>query len=194
MIREKYNMHNGIPIWKHLKNNGTEHKTDMHGVDYGLLAEQIGIREIRHLIKDKGFLYYFFPDITILSINRRRERKYGDYCLEINYQQDKRYGKKILIVEIKHGKIEISQQQIKRYSNYLINSSTYFRKADEVKVIFMLFTEINTMVASASYSLCEFNKEFANKIIDAIPKMHETDINQNLFSTFEDAHVSIARV
>jgi hypothetical protein len=199
MKKEVYRMHDGIPIWMHLINNGQEYKTVLKGHDYGKLAERIGKRELNKFIKFGNFLDKLFPDTTIISTNRRtkksnRSLEYGDYCVEISYMKhsdiwlpensNMKYGKKVLIIEIKHGKIEISQQQIRRYSKYIITPSAYFRKADEVKVIFMLFTEINTTTASAVYTLCEFNKEFANKIIDAIPIM-EPDKNVNLFALLE---------
>jgi hypothetical protein len=201
MKKEVYRMHDGIPIWQHLMNNSQEYKTILKGSDYGKLAERIGKRELRKLIKFDNFLDKLFPDVTIISTNRRtkktqRSLEYGDYCVELSYMKHSdiwlpenskmKYGKKVLIIEIKHGKIEISQQQIRRYSKYIITPSAYFRKADEVKVIFMFFTEINTMNASAMYSLCEFNKEFANKIIDAIPvPIKEPDKNFNLFTLLE---------
>lgn len=183
--KEEYEMHDGIPIWKHLKNGGVENKIRLRGVDYGLLAEQIGIREIKSLIIDNSFLDKTFPDITIISLNRKRQRRYGDYCLEISYKKDNVYGKKVLIIEIKHGKIEISQQQIKRYSNYVVNLSAYFRKADEIKIYFMLFTKIDTLNSFATYALCEFNKSFASKIVDAVPKQ-KTDSAISLFTLFDD--------
>jgi hypothetical protein len=181
--KEEYGMHDGIPIWKHLKYGGVENKINLRGIDYGSLAEQIGIREIKSLIRDKCLLK-IFPNVMIISLNRKRQRSYGDYCLEISYKKDNIYGKKVLIIEIKHGKIEISQQQIKRYSNYVVNPSAYFRKSDEVKVYFMLFTKIDTLNSFATYTLCEFNKSFASKIVDAIPiqKANSSD----LFTLFDN--------
>lgn len=186
-MKEIYEMHDGIPIWKHLLNNGQEHQAKLRSNDYGKLAESIGKRELRNCIKFDNFLENLFSNITIISTERRtkksrRHLEYGDYCIEISYIKDGVYGKKVLIVEIKHGKVHTSQQQIRRYSNYIINPSAYFRKADEVKVLFMIFTEINTMNASSTYYLCEFNKKFANKIIDAIPKQ-EFDKDANIFAS-----------
>jgi len=190
--KKAYEMHDGMPIWMHLISNGEEHKTRIRGIDFGKLAEMIGRRELRNLIKFENLLDKVFQGIISISIHQktkksRRSLEYGDYCLEISYKKDGGYGKKILIVEIKHGKTEISQQQIHRYSNYIINPSAYFRKADEVKVIFMIFTEIDTLTASAFYSLSEFDKEFANKIINAMPKVSSVDVsdNVNMFSIFE---------
>mgnify|MGYP003395056532 CR=1 FL=1 len=189
MKKEIYDMHDGIPIWKHLLNNSQEHQTKLRSNDYGKLAESIGKRELRNCIKFNNFLDNLFPNIIIMSIERktkksRRHLEYGDYCTEISYTKDGVYGKKVLIIEIKHGKVYISQQQIRRYSNYIINPSAYFRKADEVKVLFMIFTEIDTMNASSTYFLCEFNTEFANKIVDAIPKQ-EPDKNANIFASMD---------
>ncbi len=184
--KDVYEMCDGIPIWKHLKDNGEFHSARMQGTDFGTLAELIGTREIKKSI-DNGLLNKLFPDIDIMSVNRIRRNKsskYGDYNLQINYKKDNTYSKKILIVEIKHGLIEISQQQIKRYSKYLLFPSEYFRKADEVKVIFMLFNRIDSANSSSTYMLCEFNKDLANKIINAMPKVNETDNNIDIFEVF----------
>lgn len=190
--KKEYEMHDGIPIWKHLENNGTVHETYIRGSDYGVMAERIGKRDINIKIKYEGLLNKIFPDINILSLFHRtkfksskQSREYGDYCLEVSYESNGQYGKKVLIVEIKHGLVKIHQNQIRKYSNYIINPSAYFRKADEVKIIFMIFTEINTMETSASYFLCEFNKELANRIIDAVPKVQETETNIDMFGVFE---------
>lgn len=187
--KEEYGMHDGLPIWKHLMDNGHEHRTKLKGGDYGKLAERIGKREIRELIKFKNFIAGIFPDIVSLSFSRKskwrnRGLEYGDYCLEINYQKKDGtgYGKKVLIIEIKHGKIHIPQQQIRRYCEYIINPAAYFRKADEVKIIFMLFTEIDTASASATYSLCEFNPDLASRIINAVPKRYELDRTADVFA------------
>lgn len=185
-------MHDGIPIWKHLMNNGQEQQTHIKGADYGSMAERIGKRELRNKIKFDHLLDKLFPDLPIISMNRiskksHRSLEYGDYCLEISYLKESlTYGKKILIIEIKHGKVQISQQQIRRYSEYITNPSAYFRKADEVKIIFMLFTEINTSNATATYSLCEFNNELASRVLNALPKTEDIDLNSNIFSTFDD--------
>lgn len=189
MSKQIYEMYNGIPIWKHLINNGFEQTTHIKGEEYGKLAEWIGKRELRNLINNEHLIDKLLPDTAIVSIKRRtkkshRSLEYGDYCLEISYEYpvfskcDKmRYGKKILIIEIKHGKVQISQQQIQRYAKYVHEPEAYFRKADEVIIMFMLFTEIDTLCANAKYFFCEFNKELAEKIINNIPKSD----NENLF-------------
>ncbi len=191
--KKEYEMHDGIPIWKHLENNGTVHESHIWGSDYGALAERIGKRNIGIKIKYEGFLNKIFPDINILSVARKTKfksakgsREYGDYCLEVHYKSNSVYGKKVLIIEIKHGLVKIHQKQIRRYSNYVINPSAYFRKADEVKIIFMIFTEIDTLNATTSYYLCEFNKELANKIIDAVPKVQETNDSIDIFEVFNN--------
>lgn len=187
--KEIYQMHDGIPIWKHLSNNGTEYGLHIYGEDYGSFAERIGKREISRRIKYNKFLESIFPDIEILSFARKtkfkllhKSKEYGDYCLEISYRTDRHmtFGKKVFILEIKHGKVQISQQQIRRYSEFIKNPSAYFRKADEVKVIFMIFTEINTSNATATYFLSEFNKELVDKIINAMPVTKENE-SDNLF-------------
>lgn len=190
--KKEYEMFEGLPIWRHLENNGTLHESYLCGSDYGVLAERIGKRVIRLKIKYEKFLNELFPDIEIISVFHRikfksakRSREYGDYCVEISYKSNDKYGKKILIVEIKHGLIHIHQKQIRRYSNYILNPSAYFRKADEVKIIFMLFTEINTLNATTSYYLSEFNKEIATKIIDATSKVNEADEDTDIFGVFD---------
>ncbi len=200
MVKEIYKTQDGISLWKHLVDNGKEHKIILRGVDCSKLAERVGKRELNKLIKSDNLLDKLFPDMTIISINRKikksnRSLEYGDYCIEISYMKHSdiwlpenskmRYGKKVVIIEIKHGKIEISQQQIRRYSKYIITPSAYFRKSDEVRIIFMLFTEINIINATATYFLCEFNKELANKIIDAIP-IQKCDGDINLFTLLEN--------
>lgn len=187
--KKEYEMFEGLPIWKHLKDNGEKHNAKMQGTDFGTLAELIGTREIKKSISN-GLLNKLFPDIDIISVTRIRRNKsskYGDYNLQINCKKDNVYSKKILIVEIKHGLIEISQQQIKRYSKYLIFPSEYFRKADEVKIIFMLFDRIDSINASSTYMLCEFNKTLASKIINAMPKIDEADENIDIFGVFNRA-------
>ncbi len=193
MKKEIFEMHDGIPIWKHLMKNGKEHKTSLKGTDYGKLAEMIGKRELRKLLWYDNLLGKLFPDITVISINRiikktRRSKEYGDYTLEVCYRNKNNtgYGKKVVIYEIKHGKVEISQQQIRRYSNYILDPAAYFRKADEVKVIFMFFTTIDTTTASATYNFCEFNPELARKIVNAIPKQYKIDDNANLFALMDE--------
>lgn len=188
-MKEQFDMQDGFPIWKHLMNNGQKHKAGLRGGDYGKLAEWIGIREVKECIKFRNLITDIFPDIIPLSLSRRVRKKskhleYGDYCLQISYKDKNgtRYGKKILIIEIKHGHIQISQQQILRYSKYLIDPAAYFRKADEVKVIFMIFTKINTINASATYLFCEFNQELAYKIINAIPKEPEQNKVTDIFA------------
>ncbi len=197
-MKEQYDMQDGLPIWKHLMNNGQIHKAGLRGGDYGKLAEWIGIREVKNSIRFRNLITDIFPDIIPLSLTRkvkkkRRHLEYGDYCLEISYKEKNgaRYGKKVLIIEIKHGHIQISQQQIRRYSEYIIDPAAYFRKADEVKVIFMLFTEINTITASATYLLCEFNQEFAHRIIDAIPKEQEQNKATDIFAFMDIGEVSL---
>ena len=179
MSKDIYELHDGIPIWAHLINNGSEHTTHIKGEEYGKMAEWIGKRELRNLINNEHLLDKMLPDTAIISIKRRTKRsnrslEYGDYCLEISYEHPifsacdkRRYGKKIVIIEIKHGKVQISQQQIQRYAKYIFNPEAYFRKADEVIIMFMLFNKIDTLHANAKYFFCEFNKNLAGKIINS---------------------------
>lgn len=45
----------------------------------------------------------------------------------------------------------------------------YFPKANEVKVIFLMFDQIDTMGCSASYSIGELDKNIALKILESTP-------------------------
>lgn len=103
-MKEMYDMHDGLPIWKHLLNDGQEHHTKLRSSDYGKLAESIGKKELRNRIKFDNLLDKLFPNITIISIERRtkksrRHLEYGDYCVEISYIKDGVYRKKCLLLK-----------------------------------------------------------------------------------------------
>lgn len=90
--KELYDMHDGIPIWKHLINNGHENYLKIVGHDYGRMAEVLGVRELNRIVEPYGFIDNIFPGITILSTSRRTKggknhKEYGDYGLEIHYKK-----------------------------------------------------------------------------------------------------------
>ena len=177
-MRQIYDMIDGIPIWKHLKSDATENKIKLIGSDYGKFAEILGKRVLDKLTEKIGILDDIFPEIDIVSVQASpRTRIFtnakiemGDLILEISYKNNSdRFGKKVVIFEIKHGRFQIEQNQLKRYCSMINNPGEYFPKADEVKVIFMMFDKINTNKCSASYIMHELGKDLATKILENSP-------------------------
>lgn len=169
-MKAKYELIDGIPIWVHLKNGASaDFVADLTAGDMGTIAERIGKRILSQSLKDKYFLKIFFPTINVLSTKEIRIHGYGDYLVEVSYEDSNGYGKKMLLFEIKHGKVHISQQQIKKYSSLLLNPDQYFRKADEIKVIYMIFEMIDTVNKKVHYYFSELNKDFGKLIFDRLP-------------------------
>lgn len=172
-----YKMIDGIPVWKYLKNGTEQTKINLNAHDYGKITEILGNRVLNDIFKNRGFLENIFPEIDIIRVHRignfkvleRAKIGLGDAVLEVDYEKDGIFGKKIVIFEIKHGKIIIEQNQLRRYCSMTLNPGEYFNKADELKVIYMMFDNIDTLEASAFYSIQEIDKEFARKIIEQVP-------------------------
>lgn len=176
-MKKIYNMVDDIPIWQHLKNGAIEKKILLIGPDYGKFAEVLGKRMLRSLTKKGGILDEIFPNICILSAKKmprvRIEKssfyERGDLALEISYKNGIGFGKKIVIFEIKHGRFQIDQNQLRRYCAVIDNPGAYFPKADEVKVVYMMFSEIDTLGCSASYCMHELDKNLAHRILNSSP-------------------------
>lgn len=177
-------MLNGIPIWQHLKNNGSENAVQLKAQDYGHLAERIGRRAIVIAIRENNLLNQLFPDVKILSWCR--VNNIGDYSIELSYKLNEKYGKKAIVFEIKHGKIQIRQNQLKKYCNMIHAPSNYFNKADEVRIIYLLFDRIDTLSEQASYKMCELNKDLALKISTRTSTMQFTDIDSSIEGFFRN--------
>lgn len=167
-MKAKYELIDGIPIWVHLKNGASaDFVADLTAGDMGIIAERVGKRILSQSLKDMCEM--FFPSIGVLSAKKIMIHGYGDYLVEISYKDSNGYGKKILLFEIKHGKVHISQQQIKKYSSLLLNPDQYFRKADEIKIIYMIFEVIDTVNKKVHYYFSELNKDFGKLILDRPP-------------------------
>ena len=175
--RKIYKMIGSIPVWMHLKNGAEITKINLISTDYGKFAEILGNRILIKLIQKGGILDDMFSDIEIISIHIIKKFKVldrakiglGDFVLEVDYKKDNTFGKKIVIFEIKHGKVIIDQNQLRRYCSMILNPGYYFHKADEVKVIYMIFDDLDTLNASTSYSIKEMDKDFARKVLEQEP-------------------------
>lgn len=177
-MRKLYKMVDGIPIWQHLKNGAKKNNIKLVATDYGGLAEIVGKRVLNKLTEKGGILEDIFPGIEIISVQgspkirilANAKIEMGDLVLEIDYKDSSgRFKKKVVIFEIKHGCFQIEQNQLRRYCFMINNPGAYFPKADELKVVFMMFDRINTMKSSASYSIQELDKELATKILENSP-------------------------
>lgn len=171
-MKKVYKMIDGIPLHKHLKNSSVENKMILSAHDYGEIAEVLAKKIINYSIENK-MLSDIFPGICILVVNnitsKRHHMKHGDHTgdvvFEILYKEDNKYGKKILIFEVKYGISGISQSQIKKYCNIIDKPGEYFPKADEAKIIYIFFSKINTVKDYALYHICELDKELVCKIL-----------------------------
>lgn len=174
-MRKIYNMVDGIPIWQHLKNGIIEKNVQLIGPDYGKFAEILGKRELRKLTNKDGILDKIFSGVSIISTKRMPRIKIeksslyerGDLVLEVSYKNGTTFGKKVVIFEIKHGKFQVEQNQLRRYCAMIDDPGAYFPKADEVKVIYMMFNEIDTLNCSATYYMHELDKNLAHKILES---------------------------
>ena len=172
-----YKMIDSIPVWTHLKNGAERTKMKLIANDYGKLSEILGNRILNNILQKGGIVDNMFSDIEIIAtqfikkfkILERAKIGLGDIVLEVDYKKDGAFGKKIVIFEIKHGKIIIEQNQLRRYCSMVLNPGEHFHKADEVKVIYMIFDDIDTLNASAFYSIKEIDKEFARKVMEQEP-------------------------
>jgi hypothetical protein len=127
--------------------------------DFGGFTEIVGKRLLNRLTERGGILEELFPSIEILSVHRspririltNAKIEMGDLALEIDYKDNSiEIRKKVVIFEIKHGNFQIEQNQLRRYCFMINNPDAYFPKADELKVVFMMFDRIDTMKCSAS--------------------------------------------
>ena len=172
-----YKMIDSIPVWTHLKNGVERTKIKLIANDYGKLSEILGNRILHNILEKGGIVDNMFSDIEIIATHfikkfkvlERAKIGLGDIVLEVDYKKDGAFGKKIIIFEIKHGKIIIEQNQLRRYCSMVLNPGEHFHKADEVKVIYMIFDDIDTLNASVFYSIKEIDKEFARKVMEQEP-------------------------
>ena len=172
-----YRMIDGIPMWQHLKNDVEEIQIHLQANDYGKLTEILGNRILQDMLQRGRIIDNIFPGIEIVRIHYVKKFKIlertkiglGDVVIEVDYKKDDVFGKKIIIFEIKHGKFKIEQNQLRRYCSMILKPEEYFRKADELKVIYMLFDNIDTLNASAFYSIQEIDKDFAITVLAQAP-------------------------
>jgi len=54
------------------------------------------------------------------------------------------YGKKAIVFEVKNGKTRIGQIQLRNFSTAIFDPDPFAQKADELRVFFLLFTDIDT--------------------------------------------------
>ncbi len=177
-MKKVYKMVDGIPIWQHLKNGVKDNNIKLIATDYGAFAEIVGKRVLNKLIGRGGILGELFPEVEIISVQgspktrilKDAKIELGDLILEISYKDSSgKFGKKMVIFEIKHGRFQIEQNQLRRYCFMINNPDAFFPKADELKVIFMMLDKINTTKGSASYSMSELCKELATEILGSSP-------------------------
>lgn len=175
--RKIYKMIDSIPVWVHLKNGAEKIKINLQASDYGKFAEMLGNRVLNNILQRGGILDNMFSDIEIVSVHfinkfkilERAKIGLGDVVIEVDYKKDGIFGKKIVVFEIKHGKVIIDQNQLRRYCSMILNPGEHFHKADEVKVIYMTFDDIDTLNASAFYYIKEIDKDFARKVMEQEP-------------------------
>jgi hypothetical protein len=154
-----------IPIWKHLRDGGTKKETCLTNKDAGKFAEIIGSRILWNFNKSK-ILNELFPDIDIVSANRMTGLGVGDVAYKISYKKDDGYGQKIAIFEVKHGKILMGRFQFEKYCRIISDPKSYFPKAEDISVIFMMFDQIDILNKKASYSVYELDNELARKFLE----------------------------
>lgn len=114
--------------------------------------------------KKTGILNYIFPNISIISAKRRTG--IGDVGYIISYKIDGKYRQKVIIFEIKHGRIWVKRHQFEKYCRIITQPEIYFPKADEVKIVFMMFNGIDIKNKTTDYSLRELDKELAHKFLE----------------------------
>lgn len=159
----------GIPLWQYLKNEHDSAKKNLEltNKDFGKFAEIIGKRITWNYGKT-GILNDVFPNITIISANRRH-LGVGDIGYIVSYKNnDGDFKQKVVIFEIKHGRLLIGKYQFGKYCRIVTEPENYFPKAEEVKVVFMMFEDINTIEKTAIYRLRELDKELARKFLTGL--------------------------
>ncbi len=183
--RKIFKMVDSIPMWEHLKNDVEKTKINLKSSDYGKIAEILGSRILDNILQKDEIVKDMFPDIEIISTHflhnfkvlERTKIGLGDKILEVDYKKDGVFGKKIIVFEIKHGKIIIEQNQLRRYCSMIIKPGEHFQKADEVKVVYMIFSDVDTLECSAFYSIKEIDKDFAKKVLEGEP-VKLSDVNE----------------
>lgn len=152
-----------IKCWEELSNNKTpDYEIKLIPADFGVVAEYVGVRTLIKILASKENLNKFYPNVKTLQYKKINGD--WDYGIEIHYRKNKEYGKKILIFEIKHGK-NIGHKQMHKYSDMVIDPKKYFPEADEVKVFYMIFENLDTLNRKATYHFCELEQTIAKKDI-----------------------------
>lgn len=187
-MNKNFSMIDGLPLHKHLKNGSHEDEMVLIDHDYGKFAEVLGKKMVNYASRNGGFSD-IFPGICILSthkiMSKRRTRhgpEIGDIAFELSYKEGDKYGKKIIIFEIKYGVSRIKRSQIRKYCDMTDKPGEYFPKADEVKVIYIFFNKIDTVSGFTSYQICELSKELANKVLQSEGQKEIKDIDIFLYN------------
>lgn len=178
-----YKKIDGMSIRQHINNNAVYKDAVLLDTDYGRFAEVLGNR----ILRGGGILKEIFPGMHISSVKELDRIKIekgsyhqrGDLILQISYENGGVFRKKVVIFEIKyrdkHGNGKISSNQLVRYCNMVCSPEEYFHKADEVKVIFMIFDKIDITTGSVSYHMSELSKDLASKVLDSQYDEHHSD-------------------
>lgn len=158
-----------IPIWKHLKNGAVQKDVKLTNKDSGKFAEIIGSRILWNF-KQSKILDEIFPDIEILSARRMAGLGVGDFVYQISYKKNEGYGQRIAIFEVKHGNIKLGRFQFEKYCRIIGQPKNYFPKSEDVRIIFLMFEQIDTLSMNSSYLYKELDKELAIKFLEKLPK------------------------
>ena len=171
-----------VPIWKHLKGGALQKNVKLTNKDSGKFAEQIGGRILWNFKRSK-ILDDIFPDIEIVSARRMAGLGVGDFVYQISYKKNEGkgnegkgnegnvgYGQRIAIFEVKHGSIKLGRFQFEKYCRIISQPKNYFPKAEDVRVIFLMFEWIDTLSMNSSYLYKELDIELATKFLEKCPK------------------------
>lgn len=169
------------PCWEELldNNDGSKHEIKLLPIDFGAITEFVGIRTLRSILRLRESINKFYPDIHILY--KKRIIGNWDYGTEIHYKNNGKFGKKILLFEIKHGK-NIPHRQMYKYSDMIVNPKEYFPEANEVKVFYMMFNKMDTVNRTVRYHFCELEKPLARRSISIKDKKDTRMENPNTWS------------
>lgn len=168
--KDIYKMVNDRPMWQNLEESGWVYQQKLRAIDYGFMAETLA----RSLLHDDVMKYRIidgaFPDIEILATRHiHMPKENGNYIFEVDYTKDGKYGKKALILEVKHGKAMISQQQLRRYCDFTRNPSTFMKKADEVKIVYIFYNTIDTQRGICDIHISELSKSMIDSVVTSEP-------------------------
>jgi len=171
-----YEMLDGIPIKEHLRKRGKEVTMKIKNSKYecslhNIVTEKLGRMYISKHIRSIARSTY--PDVKILHVKiLDMGRSYGDRLYEVDYKKGDKYGKKVLLFEIKCGNTHMSQTQLRKYCNMILNPSKYIKKADELHVYYLIFPVDMEVFNPEKITFClsELTASFAKRILDTEPK------------------------